>query len=163
MHIACFHYFASTYYMVATSKCTTVLLVQGLPSMYYYYSPLCVLWYLLFYWWKYFIGVKSIFYESPLRGCSLSHDRLAFTPAVGSRVHECTWAYFFIQLDPTTLCSISIVHTWSTIEDIMILLQWMMWCIFYVGFVRDPASISFYWHHTLGSLLSFKPTTAVLR
>jgi len=23
----------------------------------------------------------------------------------------------------------------------MILLQWMMWCIFYVGFVRDPASI----------------------
>jgi len=31
----------------------------------------------------------------------------------------------------------------STIEDItMILLHWMMWCIlFYIGFVRDPASI----------------------
>ena len=45
----------------------------------------------------------------------------------------------FIQLDPTLR---SIVHTWSTIKDIMILLQWtMMWCIFYIGFVRDPASI----------------------
>ena len=52
--------------------------------------------------------------------------------------HESTNAYFFIQLDPTLR---SIVHTWSTIKDIMILLQWMMWCIFYVGFVRDPASI----------------------
>jgi len=114
--------------------------------MYYYYSPLCVLWYLLFYWWKYFIGVKSTFYEIPLRGhgCSLSHDRLACKsyfslPQLG---HESTNAHghinFFIQLDPTLR---SIVHTWSIIEDIMILLQWMMWCIFYVGFVRDPASI----------------------
>ena len=55
-----------------------------------------------------------------------------------SSCHESTNAYFFIQLDPTLR---SIVHTWSTIEDIMILLQWMMWCILYVGFVRDPASI----------------------
>ncbi len=46
----------------------------------------------------------------------------------------------FIQLDPTLRY---IVHTaQSTIEDItMILLHWMMWCIlFYIGFVRDPAS-----------------------
>ena len=49
--------------------------------------------------------------------------------------HESTNAYFFIQLDPTLR---SIVHTWSTIKDIMILLQWMMWCIlFYVGLCNE--------------------------
>ena len=94
---------------------------------------------------KYFFGVKSIFYESPLlgHGCSLSHDRLARKRyfSLPQSCHESTNAYFFIQLDPTLR---SIVHTWSsTIKDIMILLQWMMWCIlFYVGFVGDPPSVN---------------------